>query len=170
MGESREARARGKAVIPERAVLGVAVAEFEGEPAEDQGEQHQQDREIDGRNDDGEGDREGGEQADAAENEPSLVAVPDRRDRVHHQVARITVGREIVEHADAEIEAVERDIQEDADGEDGGPDRNQVERGHQRVSAVTDASASIGDFGRPLPTAASSSEAAGPRQTKRSMV
>ena len=82
----------------------------------------------------------------------------------------LAVGREVVEHADAEIEAVERDIEEDADGEDGGPDRNEVERGHQRVSAVAGASASIGDFGRPLTTGASSSAAAGPRQTIRSMV
>ena len=120
-------------------MLGVAIAEFERQPAEDQRQQHQQDREIDRGNDDGEGDREGGQQADAAENEPGLVAVPDRRDRVHHQFARTAVGREIVEHADAEIEAVERDIEEDADGEDGGPDRNEVERGHQRVSAVAGA-------------------------------
>ena len=128
LGESRQAGACGKTVIPERAMLGVAIAEFERQPAKDQGQQHQQDREIDRRNDDGEGDREGGEQADAAENEPGLVAVPDRRDRVHHQIARIAVGREVVEHADAEIETVERDIEEDADGEDGGPDRHQVER------------------------------------------
>src|SRR5580700_831554 len=142
------------------------------EPAENQRQQHQQDREIDRRNDDGESDREGGQQPDAAENEPGLVAVPDRRDRVHHQIARTAVRRKIVKHADAEIEAVERDIEEDADGEDGGPDRNEVEPGHQRVSAVAGAgaSAAIGDFGRPLTTGASSSEAAGPRQTMRSMV
>src|SRR6202163_999577 len=151
-------------------MLGVAVAEFEGEPAEDQRQQHQEDREIDGGNDDGESDREGGQQADAAENEPGFVAIPDRRDRVHHQFARAAVGREVVEHADAEIKTVERDIEEDADGEYGGPDRNEVERGHQRVSPVAGASASIGDFGRPLTTGAASSEAEGPRQTIRSMV
>ena len=37
-------------------------------------------------------------------------------------------------------------------------------------AAKAGGSASIGDFGRPLSTAASSSEATGPRQTKRSMV
>ena len=53
-----------------------------------------QDREIDRRDDDGEGERERREQADAAQHQPGLVAVPDRRDRVHHQVARGVVGRE----------------------------------------------------------------------------
>ena len=57
-------------------MLGVAIAEFEGEPAEDQRQQHQQDREIDGRNDDGEGDRKGGEQADAPR--MSQVSLPSQ--------------------------------------------------------------------------------------------
>ena len=97
-----------------------------------------------------------------------LLPSQDRRDRVHDQVARIAVRRKIVEHADAEIEAVERDIEEDGGGEDRRPDRHQVEH-HRAVSAVAGAKASMGDFGWPLPIGASSSEAAGPRQTKRSM-
>ena len=42
---------------------------------------------VDRRNDDGEGERKRRQQAEAAEHQPGLVAVPDRRDRVHHQVA-----------------------------------------------------------------------------------
>ena len=85
------------------------------------------DREIDRRQDDGEGERKGGEQRHAAEHEPGLVAVPDRRDRVHHQIARAAVGREAVEDADAEVEAVEQHIEKHADAEHQRPDRNEIE-------------------------------------------
>ena len=108
-------------------MLGVAEAELEGDAAEDQRQQHDQDREIDRRDDDREGQRERGQQPDAAEHQPGLVAVPDRRDGVHHQVARRGVRREAVEHADAEIEAVEQHVEEDAEPEDHRPDRHEIE-------------------------------------------
>src|SRR5262249_55387858 len=78
--EGGEARAIGEAVIPEGCVFGVPVAELEGDAAEDEREQHDQDREIDRRYDDRESEREGSQQAKAAQHQPGLVAVPDRRD------------------------------------------------------------------------------------------
>jgi hypothetical protein len=90
-------------------VLGIPITKFEGESAEDQGQQHQQDREVDCRDDDGEGYRKDREEPYASEDKPSLVAVPDLRDRVHYQVSGPTVGREMKEHADAEVETIKRD-------------------------------------------------------------
>ncbi len=156
-------------------MLGVTIAKLEGKAAEDERQQHQEDREIDRRHDDGEGDREGGEEPDATEDEPGLVAVPDRRDRVHDEVARTAVGGEAVEHADAEIEAVERDVEEDADREDDGPDRGEAERRHyvgpSDVGRATagDRAALIGAAGWRLAIGLSSSAVAGPRHTMRSM-
>jgi hypothetical protein len=110
--EGGHARAVAEGVVPERLVLRVAKTEFKGDAAEDERQQHDQYGEIHRRDDDGESERKGGPEPDAAENQPGLVAVPDRRDRVHDRVARGCVGREAEQHADAEIEAVEQDIEE----------------------------------------------------------
>ena len=127
LGEGAEGRAVAEGVVPEGAMLGVAEPELEGDAAEDERQQHDQKREIDRRQDDGEGEREGREQRHAAEHEPGLVAVPHRRNRVHHQIARLAVGSEAVEDADAEVEAVEQHVEKDADAEDEGPDRHEIE-------------------------------------------
>jgi hypothetical protein len=111
LSKSAEGRAVAEAVVPEGPALGVAKAELERHAAEHEREQHDQHREIYRGQDDGEGERKRREQRDAAENEPGLVAVPDGRNRVHHQIARLAVGREAVEDADAEVEAVEQHIE-----------------------------------------------------------
>ena len=87
-------------------------------------EQHHQDREVHRRDDDGESEREGREQPDAAEHQPGLVAVPDRRDRFIIRSRESSSRREREEDADAEIEAVEQHVHEHADAEDDGPDRH----------------------------------------------
>ena len=110
-----------KARSQKRRSARVLEAELESDAAEDEREQHDQDREIDRRNDDGEGERKRREQAQSAEYQPGLVAVPDRRDRIHHDGARGVVRREAVENADAEIEAVEDDVIEDRQREQDGP-------------------------------------------------
>src|SRR5690242_7953853 len=104
--EGRERRAVAEGVIPEGEMRGIAIAELEGDPAEDERQQHGEDREVDGGNDDCESERECRQQPDPAEHEPGLVAVPDGCDRVHDEIARGAVWREAVEDADAEIEAV----------------------------------------------------------------
>ena len=63
----------------------------------------------------------------AAEDQPGLVAVPDRRDGVHHG-ALVLLGREPVQNADPEIEAVEQHVEEHAEPDDEGPDGNEVEK------------------------------------------
>ena len=162
-----------EAAIPERQMLSVAEAELEGDAAEDQRQQHHHDREIDGRDDDGEGERKGGEQRQPAQHQPSLVAVPDRRDRVHHQVARFAVALEAVEHADAEVEAVEDDVEADADAKDQRPERHEVEdeRLHRQLLLSSLGSASTGRAGRPLSMASVClSAAVGPLRASRAMM
>src|SRR5258705_11032105 len=97
-------------MIPERLVLGVAKAKFEGDAAKYERQQHQEDREIARRNDDRESQRKGGEQSEATEDEPRLVSVPDRRNRIHHDVARGGIRCEPVKYADAEIEPIEQHV------------------------------------------------------------
>src|SRR5262249_28398196 len=58
---------------------------------------------------------------------PGFVAIPDGRDRAHDRVARARVTRKAVEHAHAEIEAVEQDIEEHRHPENQRPNRHQVE-------------------------------------------
>ncbi len=70
---------------------------------------------------------EGGQQADDAQHQPGLVAVPDRRDRVHDEVARRGVRREAEEDADPEIEAVQHHVEEDTEAEDDGPERDEID-------------------------------------------
>ena len=122
---------------------------------------------IDRRYDDGEGERESGHERNPAENEPGLVAVPDRRDRVDDQIARIPIGRESIEDAHAEIEAVQEHVKEDADAEHERPDGHEIENGlaHDLPPGPVDGSAWTGRRGRPLSIASGSIAAsAGPRR------
>src|SRR5271170_4307932 len=120
--EALDERAEDGAVVegavPKSPMLGVAVAEFERHAAKYERQQHDEDRKIDRRYDDGEGERESSHERNPAENEPCLVAIPDRRDRVHDQIARIPTGCESVEDAHAEVKAVQQHVKEDANAED----------------------------------------------------
>ena len=139
-------------------MLGVPVAELESDAAENEGQQHDQDRKVDRRQNDRKSEREGGQERDAAEHEPGLVAVPDRRDRVHDPVARIPVGREAIEDAHAQIEAVQKHIEKDADAKHERPDGDEIDNGlgHGRRPPSVDGSAWTGRPGRPLSIASGS--------------
>ncbi len=104
-----------------------AEAELEGDAAEDQGEEHDNERHVEGRQQRRVAHREDGEEQRAAEHEPSLVAVPDRRDRAHHGVAVGVVWREGEEDAEAEIEAVHHHVEGDPESEHEGEEQRQVE-------------------------------------------
>ena len=94
LGEGGQNRTAHKGAIPERAVRWRRVkAEFKSDAAENKPDQHQ-----------GEGDRQridnyrigqwkSAKQPRAAEHQPGLVAIPDRRDAVHHDVAIRRVPR-----------------------------------------------------------------------------
>ena len=91
----------------------------------------------------------------AAEHQPGLVAIPDRRDRVHHQIARGSVGREAEEDADAKIESIEQHVEKDPQSEDQRPDRDQIDTRHHPPpdrSGPAWPNASTGLLGRPAST------------------
>ena len=86
------------------------------------------------------------QQAHAAKHEPGLVAVPDRRDRVHHQVTRGRVGREAEQDPDAKVEAVEQHIEENPDAKDDRPDQDEIQPERQRGHRVVPPGARSGQF------------------------
>src|SRR5215831_18013282 len=138
--------------------------ELKGDATEHERKQHDQDWEVDRGDDDGEGERECCEQAEAAEYQPRLIAVPDRYDRTHDDGLSRLARREAVEQADAKIEAVEDDVIEDRQREQCSPQRYKVED-HRIPPIMTPAprarhprTAGLG--GRFLPTPAGSPAAA----------
>ena len=139
-----DARAERERDVPQRPVTRIAPAELERDAAEDQPEQHCDDQRVGRRQDDRIGEREGGEQAAAAHHQPGLVAVPDRRDRVHRLVALVADREAREEDADAEIEAVHDDIGEDREADDPGPDDGEIDAAHRRYSAAGIASPTAG--------------------------
>src|SRR3546814_1126718 len=82
------------------------MAELEGDAAEDEAEQHGDERRIERRKDGGVGQREDREKADAAEHQPGLVAVPDGGDGIHRDVAVVPLADQREQHADPAVEAV----------------------------------------------------------------
>src|SRR5262249_3359418 len=131
-----------------------------------------QNRKIYSWDDDSEGERKCSQEPEAAQDQPSLVAVPNRRDCIHDLVAGGCVGCEAEQHADAEIEPVEHDIEEHRQSEDQGPNRHEVENLAHRISpsARPSAPASTGACGRPPSIGdASSLECSGPLRTMRSI-
>src|SRR3546814_7083152 len=86
------------------------MAELEGDAAEDEAEQHGDERRIERRKDGGVGQREDREKADAAEHQPGLVAVPDGGDGIHRDVAVVPLVDQREQHADPEVEAVQHHI------------------------------------------------------------
>ena len=86
LGKYRNTGPITKGVVPECPMLGKLVTELEGDAAKCQRQQHHQDGEVECRYDDGEGQGKCRHEPDAAKHEPSFVAVPDRCDRVHHEL------------------------------------------------------------------------------------
>ena len=154
-------------------MLRVAIPELECNAAEDQGEQHDQDGEVHGRDYDGEGQRKRRQERKAPEHEPGLVAIPDWRDGVHHKIAGRRVRREPEEHPDPQIKPVEKDVQKYAEAKNQRPDRHGVE--HERIHG-SGLPEEIGSeraerLGLPLSTGLSSvTESTGPRRTSRTMI
>ena len=99
------------------------MAELEGNAAEDQPEQHQRDRQVKGWQEDRVNHRKGGKQSGTDQDQPaSLVAVPVRRDGVHHRDPVLFVARRAEQDADAEVIAVKDHIDQDRKGDDAGPE------------------------------------------------
>jgi hypothetical protein len=124
--------------------LGVDLAAvLEGDAAADEGEQHEQERQVGGRKQPGVPGGEGGEHGPAGDDQPDLVAVPDGPDGVDHDAALgVVLGEDGQQHADAEVEAFEEEVPEPEEGDDGEPDDGEGHRApttavrHDRLSAA----------------------------------
>ena len=101
-------------------------AKFECDAAKNQRQQHDEDRKVQGGHDDRVGLRKRHPQSASAQDQPGLVAVPERRNRVHHLVALALGLREWKQNAGAEVETVEDDIERDRRADDPGPDHRKV--------------------------------------------
>ena len=169
--ENCDERANLEGAVPERTADAILKAKLEGDAAEDERDQHHQDWEIHGGYDDGESQRKRREEGDAAEDQPGLVAVPDRRNRVHDHFAVGRVACKTMQHADAEIEAIEQDVEDDAQGNERRPDTDETEGGlgHRTSSDCgADGSLRTGSCGRPASIGAAA-VGPGPLRTRLSM-
>jgi hypothetical protein len=107
-------------------------AKFERNTAQDKAEQHHEDRHMQRRHQDRIGQRKRNEQAASAENQPCLVAVPERRYRIHHLIALGFDPCCREQDADAEVESVEDDIHDDSESEQKAP--HDREMGFHRIT------------------------------------
>ena len=126
MRKGGDRRAGGEGEVPEPMLRFRHRPELERDAAEDEGEQHDDHRQIECRHDHAIGLRESDEETAAAEDQPGLVAVPERRDRGHHRVPVGFLRPRRKEDADPEIEAVEDHVHGDRGGDEEGPDHRQI--------------------------------------------
>ena len=168
LGHGREQRAVVERLVPEMTAGARLEAELEGDAAQDERDQHDQERQVGAREDHRIGEREGAEQGRPAEHQPGLVAVPDRRHRGHHQIAVLIARGVAEEDADPEVEAVEQHVHHHGERDDPGPGQGQIdaEIAHRRQPAGP--AADSGRAARPWASAAGA-RGCGPRCTSRIM-
>ena len=119
--------AHGQQHIPGAAPAGrVALAPvLKGHPADDQGDQQQHQGEVVGREHRRVPARERGEHGGPGHDQPDLVAVPQRPDRVDGRPAAGLVGADHgVQHADAEVEPLQNEEAGPQDRDDDVPERD----------------------------------------------
>jgi hypothetical protein len=110
--EGCEQRSEEEGAAPERFVLVHLEPELERNAPKNQRDEHHQDWQIEGREKHRVSQREGTEQPRRAKHQPGLVEVPDRRDRVHRDIALALVFHERKQDPEPEIEAVEQHVHE----------------------------------------------------------
>lgn len=102
------------------------MAKLEGNAAQDQPKQHDDNRQIEGRQQRGIDKWKCAPQNDAGNDKPGLIAIPDRRDSVEHRVTIRLAGSETKQHADPEIESIEQQIDQYADGQKSNPEQDHL--------------------------------------------
>src|ERR1700688_1667392 len=152
--ESRDVGAPGEGFVPERPVRLVRLeAELESDAAPDQSCQHEEDWDVERAEQHGISERKCRHQRGSSQNQPSLVAVPDRRNRVHHGVAIAPVADEREEDADSEVETVHHHIHHQHEADDHCPDDGKIDA-HRRyllvpAGSMRSGTADKGRAGRP---------------------
>ena len=138
-----EQRSAGKGDVPAVALALGSPAEFEGDAAEHQPKQHHDHWRIERRHQHRIGQRKRGHQAAAAEHQPGFVAVPDRGDAVHDDVAISLLREQRKQDAEAEVETVHDDIDEHRKRDDEGPDDRKVDCHHRAAPSATAPAAGV---------------------------
>ena len=108
-------------------------AELERRGPEDERDEEEVERQIEGAEGRGVGLGEGREERAAEGDEPDLVAVPERPDGVHDEALLLVGLRDPqVHHAHAEVEAVEDGVADEQDAQEDEPDELKI---HQSASS-----------------------------------
>ncbi len=122
--EAREQGSACKAQIPYPAHPLRLVAKLECYSTQDQTQQHDDEREIECRQQRRIDDREGAPQDHTADHQPSFVAVPNRCDGALDGVTLGVAVCQAEQHADAEVDTVEQHVEQNADGQKGDPEHD----------------------------------------------
>ena len=125
-------RTEEESPVPDPAHALAAEAELERDAAEDEAKEQQQHREVERAEEHCIDVGKRREQPGADHHQPSLVAVPERGDGVHHpHPVRLVPGR-AEQYADAEIEAVQDDVDQDRAREHASPEQREIGWFHVR--------------------------------------
>ncbi|MNQ91491.1 hypothetical protein D3C85_1068750 [compost metagenome] len=120
--------AADKGLVPDMPLVFARLeAEFEGYAAKNQTDQHEDQWQIQRRQYHRVRQRKGAEQRRTTEHQPGFVAVPDRRDSVHHNVAVAFTLDEGEENADPQVEAVHDHVHHDPEDDDNRPDKRKID-------------------------------------------
>jgi hypothetical protein len=112
-------------VAPPAAVRALAAV-LEGDPAQDQRDEDQEQRQVEAAEQRGVPLREGGERRTAGHEHPDLVAVPDRAQRGDDSASLgLVLAHDRQQHADAEVEPLEDEVADPEDGDEDEPDSRQ---------------------------------------------
>ena len=124
LGECGDKRPAGEAGVPDPAQPLGLVAVFEGHAAQDQTREHNEKGQVKGREQCRIDDRKGPPEHHSGDDQPGLVAVPDRRHRTHHRAPALFIAGQPEKDADAEVEAVEQYVKQNAYGQYGHPEHD----------------------------------------------
>ena len=125
LGEGGDEAPEAEGEAPEGGALGV-VAKLEGHPAEDEPEEHDDERDVKGGKGDAVEEGEGPEEHPAQDHEPGLVILPHALEACHHDAPLPFIPGEEGDHAHAQVEAVGDGIVEDEKTDDQEPDFGNV--------------------------------------------
>ena len=142
--ERRENAREREAGVPQDTPPGhrLLAPELNRDGAENQGEQEEDERVVEAREDGRVHFRKGREQRAAAGHQPDLVPVPHRADRVQHQPPVLVLFRKQMQNADAQIEPVEDRITGQQDADQRVPDHMEIEEVHFGRNPISRSSAS----------------------------
>src|SRR5262245_38648160 len=154
LDERNHCRAKKESPIPDAAHAVAAEAKLERNATEDQSRQQQEHREIERTEKDCVDVRERCKQRGASHDQPGLVAVPKRSDRVHHPDAVRFVPGRAEQHPNAEIKTIQDNVKQDRARDNGCPKHCQMARLHRayplawRLPPVAESAVSANAIGR----------------------